>query len=100
MRVRLMCEQVLGGLVGRRGRRHRPRPPLADGALGPVAAAEEPGCVCPRTISYSAYYGDEPTIPYTLTYECPRCGKPVVEHGLRTAGVCYPIAASGFGRQP
>ena len=94
MRLRVLCGQLLGGLVSRRDRGDRSRPPLAGRGAGPVAAVEQPRCQCPRSITYSAYCGHEPTIPYTVTYQCPRCGKLVVEHGFRMAEACYPFAAS------
>jgi hypothetical protein len=88
-RRHLLKGLVAGGLFG--------VPPLASPAApaSAPAPAQPPRCNCPRTLSYCAYVGDAPTIPTTLTYQCPRCGRQVVEHGFRMAGACYAITSGG-----
>ena len=76
-RRRLLKGLLAGGLLG---------VPAAQ-APAPVAArpavpAEPPRCTCRRTGIYWGWGGGAAEIVRNvLTYQCPACGKQVVEHG-------------------
>jgi hypothetical protein len=88
MGLRKVCRQLLQRLAGRRLPGRRPQRCPAGPAPPRAPVTEQPYSACPRPVSCSAYCGDEWTVAYTLTYRCPRCGKPGVGHGFRMADAC------------